>query len=48
MLFGGLFGFIFEFIAEFNKAYSVVSVLFPFKVFGVLPLDNVAGHMMMK
>ena len=43
MLFGGLFGFIFEFIAEFNKAYSVVSVLFPFKVFGVLPLDTVVS-----
>lgn len=47
LLFGGLFGFVFEFIAEYTKAYSVVSVLFPFKLFGVLPLDNVLGHMMM-
>lgn len=47
LVFGGLFGFIFEFIAEFNKAYSVISILFPFRLFGVLPIDNVLGHMMM-
>ncbi len=47
LIFGGLFGFLFEFIAEYNKAYSVVSVMFPFKIFGVLPIDNVLGHMMM-
>lgn len=47
LLFGGVFGFIFEFIAEFNQSYSVISVLFPFKLFGVLPLDNILGHMMM-
>lgn len=47
LIFGMLIGFIFEFIAEYNKAYSVISVLFPFKVFGVVPIDNVLGHMMM-
>lgn len=47
LVFGGLFGFIFEFFAEFNKAYHVVSTIFPFRIFGVLPLDNVLGHMMM-
>lgn len=47
LLFGGLFGFLFEFIQEFNHSYSVVSMIVPFKVFGVLPLDNVAGHIMM-
>lgn len=47
LIFGGLFGFAFEFFAEFNKAYTVTSRIFPFKIFGVLPLDNVLGHMMM-
>lgn len=47
LVFGGLFGFLFEFIAEYTKAYSVISTIFPFKIFGVLPLDNVLGHMMM-
>lgn len=47
LVFGGMFGFLFEFIAEYTKAYSVVSTLFPFKIFGVLPIDNVLGHMMM-
>lgn len=47
LVFGALLGFIFEFVAEFNKSYSVISVLFPFKLFGVLPPDNIIGHMMM-
>lgn len=47
LVFGGIFGFIFEFVMEYNRAYSVVSTLFPFKVFGVMPIDNVLGHMMM-
>lgn len=47
LIFGTLFGFMFEFLAEYNKAYSVVSTLFPFKLLGVLPIDNVLGHMMM-
>lgn len=47
LVFGGAFGFLFEFIQEFNRSYSVISTLFPFKVFGILPLDNVIGHMMM-
>jgi len=47
LIFGGLFGFIFEFVAEFNLAYSVISVVSPFKLFGVLPIDNIIGHMLM-
>ncbi len=47
LVFGGLFGFFFEFIQEFNKAYTVKSSLFPFKIFGILPLDNVLAHMLM-
>ncbi len=45
--FGTIFGFIFEFIAEYNLAYSVVSVVSEFKILGVLPVDNILGHMMM-
>jgi len=47
LIFGGLFGFIFEFIAEFNLSYTVLSVVSPFKLFGVLPIDNIIGHMLM-
>lgn len=47
LVFGGLFGFLFDFYAEFNKAYHVVSTIFPFRIFGILPLDNILGHMMM-
>lgn len=47
LVFGGLFGFVFEFFNEFNKAYTVISTIFPFKILGVLPLDNILGHMMM-
>jgi hypothetical protein len=46
-IFGTLFGFIFEFIAEYNLAYSVVSTVHPFRILGVLPIDNVIGHTMM-
>ncbi|MBI4225811.1 hypothetical protein HY612_01740 [Candidatus Roizmanbacteria bacterium] len=45
--FGLLFGFFFEFIQEFNRAYSVVSSVFPFKLLGIVPPDNVIGHMIM-
>jgi hypothetical protein len=47
LLFGGIFGFIFEFIAEHSQAYHVTSTLFQFQILGVLPIDNVLGHMMM-
>lgn len=46
LVFGLLFGFLFEFIQEYTNTYLVVSRVFP-KLFGVLPLDNVLGHMMM-
>jgi len=46
LIFGGLLGFGFEFVQEFNKSYSVVSRIFP-KIFNVVPLDNVLGHMLM-
>lgn len=46
LIFGGLFGFFFEFIQEYSGTYLVISRVFP-KLFGVLPPDNVLGHMMM-
>ncbi len=47
LVFGGLFGFVFEFIAEYTKSYSVVSLVTPIKILGILPPANVIGHMMM-
>ena len=47
VLFGGIFGFIFEFVQEYTGMYTVLSSLFPFKIFGVLPVDNVVGHLEM-
>ena len=46
LIFGALFGFIFEFIQEFNNSYHVVSSVFP-KILGVVPLDNILGHIIM-
>ncbi len=47
VVFGGLFGFFLEFINEFTKSYQVVQSAFPFKIFGVIPPDNILGHMVM-
>lgn len=47
LVFGSLFGFIFDFWAEATKAYTVTSTISSFKIFGVLPPDNILGHMMM-
>lgn len=47
LIFGGLFGFFFEFIQEYTHAYVVTSSIFPFKILGVLPPDNVIAHIMM-
>ncbi len=46
LIFGMLFGFFFELIQEFTRSYSVVSQVFP-KILGIVPIDNVLGHMMM-
>lgn len=35
----------FDFIAEYTRAWTVTSLVFPVKLFGVLPLDNILGHM---
>ena len=49
LIFGGLMGFFFEFIQELNLAYHVPfsASIFQFKLFGVVPPDNVLGHMVM-
>jgi hypothetical protein len=44
LVFGSLYGFYFEFIQEFSHGYTVTSMLMPFKLFGVLPIDNILGH----
>lgn len=46
IIFGGLFGFFFEFIQELNGSYHVVSSVLP-KIFNIIPIDNILGHMMM-
>lgn len=46
IIFGGIFGFFFEFLAELNNSYEVIERVFP-RIFGVMPLDNVLGHVMM-
>lgn len=47
LIFGLLFGFLLEFVNEYTHAYNVVNLTIPFKVFGILPLDNLLGHMFM-
>ncbi len=46
LVFGLLVGFGFEFVQEFNKSYRVMVSVFP-RILGVVPLDNVLGHMLM-
>ena len=46
-IFGVLFGFFFDFIETFNRAWVVPNLVFPYKVFGILPLDDVFGFMIM-
>lgn len=47
LLIGGIFGFIFDFIETFNKAWIVDRLVFPWKVFGVLPIDDIVGFLLM-
>ena len=47
LVFGGIFGFLLDFLAEYNKAWSVVSLVFPYKILNVDPIDNVLGYMLM-
>ena len=47
LVFGGLFGFFFEFFQEYNRSYSILPSIFPFKILGVIPPDNLFAHIMM-
>lgn len=46
-LIGGIFGFVFDFIETFNKAWIVDRLVFPWKVFGILPVDDIIGFLLM-
>ncbi|PIR97655.1 MAG: hypothetical protein COT91_00325 [Candidatus Doudnabacteria bacterium CG10_big_fil_rev_8_21_14_0_10_41_10] len=46
-VFGVLFGFFFYFIETFNKAWVVPNMVIPYKVFGILPFDDILGFMIM-
>ena len=47
LLLGGLWGFVFDFIATLNGAWFVSNLLFPWRVFGVLPVDDIIGFLLM-
>ena len=46
LLFGLLVGFIFDFVEVFNNAW-IVSLVLPWKVLGVEPIDNIIGYIVM-
>ncbi|MDA2936626.1 hypothetical protein MYX06_05415 [Patescibacteria group bacterium AH-259-L05] len=47
IIFGVIFGIIFDFIETFNKAWVVTRLVFPWKILGVLPIDDIFGFMLM-
>ncbi len=47
LIFGGLFGFVFDFIETFNKAWIMEELVFPWKILGILPVDDILGFFMM-
>ena len=47
IILGLILGFTFDFLAEFNGAWRVTSLVIPYKVFGVEPVDNVLGYVIM-
>jgi len=46
-IFGGLFGFVFDFIETLNRAWSVDRLVIPWKILGILPIDDVIGFFLM-
>jgi len=46
-IFGGLFGFIFDFIQTFNKAWVVERLVMPWKILGIMPVDDLLGFLLM-
>jgi uncharacterized membrane protein len=47
VILGLILGFTFDFLAEFNGAWRVTSLVIPYRVFGVEPVDNVLGYVIM-
>ncbi len=47
VIFGGLYGFVFDFIQTFNKAWLVERLVIPWKILGVLPVDDIIGFFLM-
>jgi hypothetical protein len=47
LLIGGIVGFIFDFIVTYNQGWEVIRLVFPWKIFGVLPWDDLFGWMLM-
>lgn len=47
LLFGGLAGFIFDFIETFNKAWIVDRLVFSWRIFSILPIDDIFGFLLM-
>ena len=47
LLLGGVLGFIFDFIETFNKAWITSRLVLPWKIFGVLSVDDFIGFLLM-
>ncbi len=47
LVFGGFLGFVFDFIETFNRAWIVERLVFPWRIFGVLPVDDLLGFLLM-
>lgn len=46
-LFGGLLGFVFDLAETFNRAWVMERLVFPQKVLGVVPVDDILGFLFM-
>lgn len=47
LVFGFLMGFVFDFIETLNGGWSTTRLVFPNKIFGVEPIDNILGYGLM-
>jgi len=47
LIFGAIIGFGFDFIVTLNQGWIVTRIILPWKFFGVLPIDNVIGWVLM-
>jgi hypothetical protein len=43
IIFGFVVGFAFDLVQTFNKSWIMIGLVFPYKFFGLLPLDNLIG-----